>query len=85
MGNNGVSLTNYEAKFDYFPLNWRTKHSGTIDYIVAWKLDMSNVMWGEDDPIHGLDYKGIAESLDTDYELLHSTENLQVYRLRSIE
>ena len=85
LGNNGVSLTNYEAKFDYFPLNWRTKHSGTIDYIVAWKLDMSNVMWGESDPIHGLDYKGIAESLDTDYELIHSTENLQVYRLRSIK
>ena len=81
--NNGVSLTNYEAKFDYFPLNWRTKHSGTIDYIVAWKLDMSNVMWGESDPIHGLDYKGIADSLETDYELIHSTENLQVYRHRA--
>lgn len=83
VGNNGVSLTNYEAKFDYFPLNWKTKHSGVIDYIVTWKLDMSNVMWGEDDPIHGLDYKGIADSLDTEYELLHSTENLQVYRHRS--
>ena len=44
---------------------------------------MSNVMWGESDPIHGLDYKGIADSLETDYELIHSTENLQVYRHRA--
>ena len=81
VNNGGVSLNNYEARFDYFPLDWRIKHSGVIDYIVTWKLDESNPMVGGYD--QGLDVQEIADSLDTDYELIHSTENLKVYRYRT--
>ena len=84
LSNNCVSLSNYEARFEYFPLDWRIKHSGVIDYIVAWKLDKSNPMTaGEIELTHGLDLQEIADSLDTDYDLIHSTENLQVYRHRT--
>ena len=82
VNNGGVSLSNYEAKYNYFPLNWKTKHSGVIDYIVAWKLDRSAPHAGGDniEPTHGLDVQEITDSLDTDYELIHSTENLKLYR-----
>ena len=85
LSNNCVNLNNYEAKFDYFPLNWRIKHSGPIDYIVTWKLDRSNPMAADVlvDHIHGLYGRKIIDSLDTDYDLIHSTENLQVYRHRA--
>ena len=84
LSNNCVSLSNYEARFDYFPLDWRIKHSGVIDYIVAWKLDKSNPRTaGDIMPTHGLDVQEIADSLDTDYELIHSTENLKLYRRRA--
>ena len=84
--NNGcVSLSNYEAKYNYFPLDWRIKHSGAIDYIVAWKLDKAAPFACGDDIMrsHGLDVQKITDSLDTDYDLIHSTENLQVYRHRA--
>ena len=84
--NNGcISLSNYECKFNYFPFDWNTQHSGVIDYIVAWKLDKSDPFACGDDIMrtHGLDVQEITDSLDTDYELLHSTENLQVYRYRA--
>ena len=85
LSNNCVSLGNYEAKFEYFPLNWKTKHSGVIDYIVTWKLDRSNPMAAGDKIgyTHRLDVQEITDSLDTHYDLLHSTENLQVYRYRT--
>ncbi len=85
--NGGISLSNYECKYNYFPFDWRIKHSGVIDYIVAWKLDKSKVFACGDDIMrtHGLDVHEITESLDTDYELIHSTENLQVYRHRAAQ
>ena len=85
VNNGGVSLSNYEAKFNYFPLDWRIKHSGVIDYIVAWRLDKSAPFASGDriNQTHGLDVQEITDRLDTDYELLHSTENLQVYRYRA--
>ena len=83
--NGSVSLSNYEVKFSYFPFDWRIKHSGVIDYIVAWKLDKSDPFACGDDIMrtHGLDVQEITDRLDTDYELIHSTENLQVYRYRT--
>ena len=83
--NGSISLSNYECKFNYFPLDWRIKHSGVIDYIVAWKLDKSDPFACGDNIMrtHGLDVQEITDSLDTDYELIHSTENLQVYRHRA--
>ena len=83
--NGSISLSNYECKFNYFPFDWRIKHSGVIDYIVAWKLDKSDPFACGDDIMrtHGLDVQEITDRLDTDYELIHSTENLQVYRYRA--
>ena len=80
--NGSISLSNYECKFNYFPLDWRIKHSGVIDYIVAWKLDKSAPFACGDDinRTHGLDVQEITDRLDTDYKVIHSTENLQVYR-----
>ena len=65
LGNGGVDLVNYEAKYNYFPVNWKDERPGIIDYIVAWKL-------GETQPP--------AYNLQTDYDLIHSTENLKLYR-----
>ena len=85
VNNGSISLSNYECKFNYFPFDWRIKHSGVIDYIVAWKLDKSDPFACGDDIMrtHGLDVHEITDRLDTDYELIHSTENLQVYRYRT--
>ena len=82
--NRSVNLTNYEVKFNYFPFDWNIQHSGGIDYIVAWKLDKTDPFASGDDIMrsHGLDVQEITDSLDTDYEVIHSTENLQVYRHR---
>ena len=65
LGNGGVDLVNYEAKYNYFPVNWKDERPGIIDYIVTWKL-------GETQPP--------AYNLQTDYDLIHSTENLKLYR-----
>ena len=81
LSNNCVSLSNYEPQFDYFPLDWRIKHSGAVDYIVAWKMDKSKFYRGGGPS--GVHVREIIDSLDTDYELIHSTENLQVYRHRA--
>ena len=85
VGNGSVNLTNYEVKFSYFPFDWKIQHSGAIDYIVAWKLDKTDPFACGDDIMrsHGLDVQEITDSLDTDYEVIHSTKNLQVYRLRA--
>ena len=85
VNNGSISLSNYECKFNYFPFDWKIQHSGVIDYIVAWKLDKSAPFACGDDIMrtHGLDVQEITDLLDTDYELLHSTENLQVYRHRA--
>jgi hypothetical protein len=79
--NGCVNLGNYEAKFDYFPLDWKEQYSGVIDYIVAWKLNPKHP--GTSDSVHqthGLDVREITDSLNTHYKLLHSTENLKLYR-----
>ncbi|MDE0041278.1 MAG: hypothetical protein OXT74_04530, partial [Candidatus Poribacteria bacterium] len=82
VGNGSVNLTNYEVKFNYFPFDWKIQHSGAIDYIVAWKLDKTDAFASGDNIMrsHGLDVQEITDRLDTDYEVIHSTKNLQVYR-----
>ncbi|MBM3240006.1 hypothetical protein FJZ31_27280 [Candidatus Poribacteria bacterium] len=84
--NNGcVNLGNYEAKFNYFPLNWKNQYSGVIHYIVAWKMD-ENSPWTCDiiEQTHGLSVQEITRSLHTDYDLIYSTENLKLYRHKSL-
>ena len=86
--NNGcVSLSNYEAQFPYFPLNWTEKIPEVIHYIVAWKLDETDPEASGNDikGTHGLDVREITDSLRTDYDLIHSTENLKLYRHRAVQ
>ena len=68
MGNDGVELVNYEAKYNYFLVNWKDECPGIIDYIVTWKL-------GETQPTE--------YNLQTDYDLIYSTENLKLYRYKT--
>ena len=68
MGNDGVDLVNYEAKYNYFLVNWKDECPGIIDYIVTWKL-------GKTQPTE--------YNLQTDYDLIYSTENLKLYRYKT--
>lgn len=82
MNNGCVNLGNYEAKFEYFPINWRKRHTGAIDYIITWKLKDNIIMSSDDvDKTHGLDLHTLKKELDTDYELIYSTnKNLNLYQ-----
>jgi hypothetical protein len=84
--NNGcVNLGNYEAKFNYFPLDWKKQYSGVVHYIVAWKLDRNNPMTCDIiDQTHGLSVQKITDSLNTDYDLIYFTENMKLYRHKSL-
>jgi len=85
VNNRCVNLGNYEAKFNYFPLDWKKQYSGVIHYIVAWKLDENNPRTCDIiDQTHGLSVQEITSSLHTDYDLIHSTENLNLYRHKSL-
>ncbi|MBB14508.1 hypothetical protein CMK22_04505 [Candidatus Poribacteria bacterium] len=84
--NNGcVSLSNYEAKYSYFPLNWKQKHTGIIDYIITWKFDPNYPEACGDNikSTHNLDVKEIAKRLQSDYDLIHNTDNLALYRYKT--
>ena len=65
LGNGGVDLVNYEAKYNYFPVNWKDGRPERIDYIVTWRL-------GENQPTE--------YNLQRNYDLIHSTENLKLYQ-----
>ena len=82
LNNKCISLSNYEAKYDYFPLNWKRKHTGIIDYIVTWKLDPNYPEACGDNvrSTHNLDVKEAANRLQFDYDLIHTTDNLALYR-----
>ena len=81
LNNRCISLSNYEAKYDYFPLNWKRKHTGIIDYIVTWKLDPNYPEACGDNvkSTHNLDVKEVANRLQFDYDLIHTTDNLALY------
>ena len=77
--NNGcVSLSNYEPQFEYFPLDWTEKRPEIIHYVVAWKLSETGTEISGNS--YGLDVQELIKSLSTDYDLIHSTENLKLYR-----
>jgi len=87
--NNGcVNLGNYEAQFDYFPVNWSKKHSGKIDYVIAWKLTTGGNIWSTDFEAGGwqnIDLRALRKSLKTDYDLIYfSGKNLKLYRHKSL-
>ncbi|MCX8044165.1 MAG: hypothetical protein N3B18_08575 [Desulfobacterota bacterium] len=87
--NNGcVNLGNYEAQFDYFPVNWNKKHSGPIDYIIAWKLTTGGSVWSTDFERGGwqnIDLRALRRSLKTDYDLVYSSgKNLKLYQHKSL-
>ena len=64
-------LVNYEANFDYFPIN-RLHHSaygGREDYIVVWALP----------PDENID------DIRRDFDLIHETKNLKLFRRKRTE
>ena len=70
LSNGGVDLVNYEAKYNYFPVNWKDERPRIIDYIVTWRL-------GKKQP---------AEyNLQRNYEFIHSTKNMKLYQHKSSE
>ena len=85
LNNKCISLSNYEAKYDYFPLNWKRKHTGIIDYIVTWKLDPNYPEACGDNvkSTHNLDVKEVVNRLQFDYDLIHTTNNLALYRCKT--
>jgi hypothetical protein len=67
LGNGCVDLRNYEAVYSYFPVNWKDERPGVIHYIVTRKLEKNQPM---------------EYNLHQDYEFIHATENLKLYRNR---
>ena len=63
--NGCVDLVNYEAKYNYFPVNWKEKRPKKIDYVVTWRL-------GEFQPME--------HNLQGHYDMIHSTKNLKLYK-----
>ena len=72
--NGSLYDSNYEPKYSYFPLQYKGKHwmfkyeGGPIDYWVVWRAAHAS----ED-----------AKRLIRDYEVIHETANLELFRLRS--
>ena len=61
-------LENYEAAYNYFPVN-RKNLSATIDYFVAWYPPDTEAFRKE----------------TADYEIIHETKNLQLYRKKRVD
>ncbi|MCZ6677005.1 MAG: hypothetical protein O7E52_07120 [Candidatus Poribacteria bacterium] len=74
LGNGSHYVANYEPKYSYFPLrytngNWKFKYvGGPIEYMLVWHAD----------PKHEA-----VKALAKDYELIHETKNLKLFRHRS--
>ena len=72
--NGSLYDSNYEPKYSYFPLQYKGKHwmfkyeGGPIDYWIVWRAARAS----ED-----------AKLLVRDYEVIHKTANLKLFRLRS--
>jgi hypothetical protein len=72
-GNGSHYVANYEPKYAYFPLQykegyWKFEYKGTIDYILVWHMD---------------DNSPEVTKLKADYDLIHSTENMRLFRHKS--
>ena len=95
LGNGGVDLVNYEAKYNYFPVNWKDGRPEIADYIVTWRLGenaFTDTVWidsdgklheGEVPSSHQNDLQPTEYNLQRNYDLIHSTENLKLYQHKS--
>ena len=61
-----VHLANYEADHTYFPINFKEKYSGNVDYIVAWAYPE----------------KEQFADLTPNYNLIYKTKNLKLFRIK---
>ena len=57
-------LANYEANYNYFPINYNGSYEGIIDYILAW--------YDNDSPD--------LENLKETYDIIHQTKHLKLFR-----
>lgn len=60
-------LANYEANYNYFPINFNGSYEGITDYILAWH-------YPQDSPE--------LKSLEETYDIVHDTKNLKLFRLK---
>ena len=74
LGNGSLYDGNYEPKYSYFPLQYKDGHwkfrylGGPVDYWLAWYVDAQHE-----------EVKALAE----DYQLIHETKKLKLFRRRS--
>ena len=69
-GNGSHYVGNYEPKYAYFPLKykegyWKFEYKGVIDYVLVWHLD---------------DNSPEVVQLKQDYNLIHQTENMKLFK-----
>jgi hypothetical protein len=72
-GNGSHYVANYEPKYVYFPLRyregyWKFEYKGIIDYVLVWGMD---------------DNSAEVMQLKADYDLIHSTENMRLFKHKS--
>jgi len=60
-----VCLDNYEAKFNYFLVNWNKAVSDLPDYIIVWRQDSR---------------QHLLRRLDSRYEIIYSTNHLKLLK-----
>lgn len=72
LGNGSHYVANYEPKYSYFPLlykkeegYWKFEYPGVINYMLVWRTDENS---------------NEVKQLYTDYELIHKTKNLKLFR-----
>ena len=61
-----VHLANYEADHAYFPINFKEKYNGSVDYVVSWAYP---------------EEERFAD-LTPNYDLIHKTKNLKLFRIK---
>jgi hypothetical protein len=72
--NGSLYDSNYEPKYSYFPLQYKGEHwmfkyaGGPVDYWVVWRAAIQHEE---------------AKALTKNYEVIHETENLKLFRRRS--
>lgn len=72
LGNGSLYIGNYEPKYSYFPLRyregyWKFEYPGEVDYMLVWRKG------DEDEEV---------VKLREEYELIHRTKNLKLFRLK---
>jgi hypothetical protein len=74
-GNGSHYVGNYEPKYSYFPLHyktgyWKFEYKGTIDYMIVWHFD---------------DNSPEVIELKKDYDMIFSTDNMKLFKHKPVK